>query len=61
VRCSCVREGSDLPQAEIKSAGIERLVVVPCSLDAEPAAVQESNERFAYEVLPKLIAQREPQ
>ncbi len=34
--------------------GIERLIVVPGSLDADPAAVEESNERFAAKVLPAL-------
>jgi 5,10-methylenetetrahydromethanopterin reductase len=41
--------------AEIGAAGIERLIVVPGSLDADPAAVQESNRRFARDVLPELI------
>jgi 5,10-methylenetetrahydromethanopterin reductase len=35
--------------------GIERVIVVPGSLDADPAAVAESNERFAAEVLPGLL------
>jgi 5,10-methylenetetrahydromethanopterin reductase len=34
--------------------GIERLIVVPGSLDADPAAVEEANARFAAEVLPLL-------
>ena len=34
--------------------GIERVIVVPGSLDADPAAVEESNERFAEDVLPAL-------
>ncbi len=34
--------------------GVERVIVVPGSLDADPAAVEESNERFAAEVLPAL-------
>jgi alkanesulfonate monooxygenase SsuD/methylene tetrahydromethanopterin reductase-like flavin-dependent oxidoreductase (luciferase family) len=42
--------------AEINAAGIERLVIVPSSLDANRTAVQESNERFADDVLPELIA-----
>jgi 5,10-methylenetetrahydromethanopterin reductase len=41
--------------AAIRHAGIERLVIVPCSLDADTAAVRESNERFAADVLPELI------
>jgi 5,10-methylenetetrahydromethanopterin reductase len=42
--------------AEIGAAGIERLIVVPCSLDADRAAVARSNERFARDVLPALVA-----
>lgn len=42
--------------AEIKATGIERLVIVPCSLDANRTAVEESNERFADNVLSELIA-----
>lgn len=34
--------------------GIERVIVVPGSLDADPAAVAESNARFAADVLPVL-------
>jgi 5,10-methylenetetrahydromethanopterin reductase len=34
--------------------GLERLIVVPGSLDADPAAVEESNASFAAEVLPAL-------
>jgi 5,10-methylenetetrahydromethanopterin reductase len=34
--------------------GIERLIVVPGSLDADPAEVERANERFAAEVLPAL-------
>ncbi|HEX2096905.1 MAG TPA: LLM class flavin-dependent oxidoreductase [Solirubrobacterales bacterium] len=40
--------------AEIASLGIERVVVVPGSLDADPARIAASNERFAAEVLPRL-------
>lgn len=40
--------------AEITSLGIERIVVVAGSLDADPALVQESNARFAEDVLPGL-------
>jgi 5,10-methylenetetrahydromethanopterin reductase len=36
--------------------GIERLIVVPGSLDADAAAVEESNERFADDVLAALRA-----
>jgi hypothetical protein len=37
------------------AAGIERLIVVPGSLDDDPAAVEESNRRFAADVLPALV------
>lgn len=40
--------------AALGELGIERVIVVPGSLDADPAAVEESNERFATEVLPAL-------
>ena len=40
--------------AAIGELGIERVIVVPGSLDADPAAVEASNERFADEVLPAL-------
>ena len=39
---------------EINALGIDRVIVVPGSLDADPAAVQASNRRFAQEVLPEL-------
>jgi 5,10-methylenetetrahydromethanopterin reductase len=39
---------------ELADLGIERVVVVPGSLDADPALVAESDERFAQEVLPQL-------
>lgn len=38
----------------IAELGIERLIVVPGSLDADPAAVEAANARFAAEVLPAL-------
>lgn len=38
----------------LAALGLERLVVVPGSLDADPAAIAASNERFATEVLPAL-------
>ena len=41
--------------AEIGETGIERLVIVPCSLDTDAPAVRESNERFAVDVLPELV------
>lgn len=40
--------------AALAGLGIDRLIVVPGSLDADPAAVDRSNERFAAEVLPQL-------
>jgi 5,10-methylenetetrahydromethanopterin reductase len=40
---------------EIRAVGIERLIIVPGSLDADPEAVQESSERFAGDVLPALL------
>jgi 5,10-methylenetetrahydromethanopterin reductase len=40
--------------AEIGAAGIDRLIVVPGSLDADRTAIEESNRRFAREVLPEL-------
>ena len=40
--------------AALGDLGIERVIVVPGSLDADPAVVEESNERFADEVLPAL-------
>ena len=41
---------------EIRSLGIDRVIVVPGSLDADPGAVEASNQRFADEVLPRLQA-----
>jgi 5,10-methylenetetrahydromethanopterin reductase len=38
--------------AALGELGIERVIVVPGSLDADPAAVDESNQRFAEGVLP---------
>jgi 5,10-methylenetetrahydromethanopterin reductase len=40
--------------SELAALGIERLVVVPGSIDADPALVAESDARFAEEVLPHL-------
>jgi 5,10-methylenetetrahydromethanopterin reductase len=40
--------------AEIGDAGIERLIVVPGSLDAPQASVEHSNALFAERVLPEL-------
>jgi len=38
----------------IAEAGIQRVIVVPGSLDADPHAVEQSNLRFVTEVLPAL-------
>lgn len=40
--------------SEIAACGIERLIVVPGSLDSDPAAVRASVEQFAADVLPAL-------
>lgn len=40
--------------AELAAVGIERLVVVPGSIDTDPALVAESDARFAADVLPRL-------
>ena len=42
--------------AGLAALGLSRIVVVPCSLDTDPAAMQASNARFAAEVLPELAA-----
>jgi 5,10-methylenetetrahydromethanopterin reductase len=39
---------------EIRDCGIERVIVVPGSLDTDPAAVARSCERLALEVMPAL-------
>jgi 5,10-methylenetetrahydromethanopterin reductase len=39
---------------ELAALGLERVIVVPGSVDADPALVEESNARFASEVLPAL-------
>lgn len=41
---------------ELASLGLERIVVVPGSLDSDSALVEETNARFAREVLPRLSA-----
>jgi 5,10-methylenetetrahydromethanopterin reductase len=43
--------------AGLGELGLDRLIVVPGSLDADPVEVEKSNSRFATEVLPAL---REP-
>jgi 5,10-methylenetetrahydromethanopterin reductase len=40
--------------AGLAALGIERVVVVPGSLDSDPGLLEESNARFAEEVLPHL-------
>lgn len=40
--------------AELAAVGIEHLVVVPGSIDTDPALVAESDARFAADVLPRL-------
>ena len=40
---------------EIAATGVERLVVVPGSLDADSDDLRQSNERFASDVLPRLL------
>lgn len=42
--------------AAIRVCGIERLIVVPGSLDSDPEAVRQSLERFARDVLLELAA-----
>jgi len=42
--------------AEIATLGVERVVLVPGSLDADPALVAEANDLFAAEVLPHMSA-----
>jgi 5,10-methylenetetrahydromethanopterin reductase len=39
----------------LADAGIERLIVVPGSLDADPDALRRSDELFAERVLPELV------
>jgi len=38
----------------LRDRGLDRLVVVPASRDADPGFVADSNARFAAEVLPHL-------
>ncbi len=40
--------------SELASLGLERIVMVPGSLDADPQTVEATNEAFASEVLPAL-------
>ncbi|MGO9904531.1 MAG: LLM class flavin-dependent oxidoreductase [Solirubrobacteraceae bacterium] len=39
----------------ISNSGIERVIVVPGSLDSDPSRVHRSLDRFAADVLPKLL------
>jgi 5,10-methylenetetrahydromethanopterin reductase len=41
--------------AELGGCGLDRLIVVPCSLDTDPESVRRSNDLFARHVLPKLV------
>jgi 5,10-methylenetetrahydromethanopterin reductase len=41
--------------AELKAVGLDRVIVVPGSLDADPEALAAANARFAAEVLPALL------
>jgi 5,10-methylenetetrahydromethanopterin reductase len=40
----------------LRALGLERLIIVPGSLDADPQALTESNARFEREILPALRA-----
>ncbi|MBE2314349.1 LLM class flavin-dependent oxidoreductase [Solirubrobacter sp. CPCC 204708] len=44
--------------AAIADAGVERLIVVPGSLDSDPIALARSNDRFAEAVLRSLVQPR---
>ena len=44
--------------AAIRACGIERLIVVPASLDSDAQAVRQSLQRFARDVLPELAARK---
>lgn len=39
---------------ELADCGLDRIIVVPCSVDTDPEALRRSNERFARDVLPEL-------
>jgi alkanesulfonate monooxygenase SsuD/methylene tetrahydromethanopterin reductase-like flavin-dependent oxidoreductase (luciferase family) len=41
--------------AEIAAGGLDRMIVVPCSVDTDPETLLRSNELFAREVLPGLV------
>jgi alkanesulfonate monooxygenase SsuD/methylene tetrahydromethanopterin reductase-like flavin-dependent oxidoreductase (luciferase family) len=40
--------------SELAGCGLDRLIVVPCSLDTDPESMWRSNELFARQVLPGL-------
>lgn len=40
---------------ELAACGLDRIIVVPCSVDTDREALFHSNELFAREVLPKLV------
>jgi hypothetical protein len=40
--------------AELAACGLDRLIVVACSVDTDPAALRRSNELVVREVLPEL-------
>jgi hypothetical protein len=42
--------------AELAGCGLNRLIVVPCSFDTDRESVWRSNDQFAREVLPQLVA-----
>ncbi len=39
---------------DLAELGLQRVIVVPGSLDADPSLMEESNRLFATEVLPAL-------
>jgi 5,10-methylenetetrahydromethanopterin reductase len=41
--------------AVLADCGLDRIIVVPCSVDTEHEALRRSNELFAREVLPELV------
>jgi 5,10-methylenetetrahydromethanopterin reductase len=41
--------------AELAACGLDRLIVVPCSVDTDVESLRRSNELFAREVLPGLV------
>jgi hypothetical protein len=41
--------------AELAACGLDRIIVVPCSVDTDPHTLFRSTELFAREVLPELV------